>query len=126
VVVEVQETMADFATDAPAGTMTAIVIAVSVWLTTMGTQVVGVAILETQEAVVAHGAATQIQVGAVIVEAIIGQLTPTPSIAIAAPARLLPRAGNIVPADVKITIITIKAVQDLHGIMEEVTIPVGG
>jgi len=90
----------------------------------MGIQVGGVAILETQEAAVAHGAVTQIQVGAVIVEAIIGQLTPTPSIAVAALARLLPRAGNIVPADVKI--ITIKAVQDLHGIMEEVIIPVGG
>jgi hypothetical protein len=92
----------------------------------MGIQVDGVAILETQEAAVAHGAVTPIQVGAVIVEAIIGQLTPTPSIAIVAPVRLLPRAGNIVPADVKITIITIKEVQDLHGIMEEVTIPVGG
>ena len=55
----------------------------------MGTQVGGVAILETQEAAVAHGAVTPIQVGAVTVEAIIGQLTPTPSIAVAAPARLL-------------------------------------
>ena len=92
----------------------------------MGIQVGGVAILETQEAAVAHGAVTQIQVGAVIMETTIGQLPPTPSIAIAAPARLLPRAGNIVPADVKITIITIKAVQGLHGIMEEATTPAGG
>jgi hypothetical protein len=92
----------------------------------MGTQVVGVAILETQEAAVAHGAVTLIQVGAVIAETTIGQLPPIPSIAIAAPARLLHRAGDFVPADVKTTIITIQAVQDLHGIMEEVTIPVGG
>jgi hypothetical protein len=92
----------------------------------MGIQVDGVAILETQEAAVVHGAVTQIQVGAVIMETTIGQLHPTPSIAIAAPARLLPCAGNIVPADVKTTIITIRVVQDLHGIMEEVTIPVGG
>ena len=88
-------------------------------------QVGGVAILETQEAAVAHGAVTQIQVGAVIMETTIGQLPPTPSIAIAAPARLLRRVEDIV-ADVKTTIITIQAVQDLHGIMEEATIPVGG
>ena len=91
----------------------------------MGIQVGGVAILETQEAAVAHGAVTQIQVGAVIMETTIGQLPPTPSIAIAVLARRLPRAGDIV-AGAKTTIITIQAAQDLHGIMEEVTIPVGG
>ena len=91
----------------------------------MGTQVGGVAILETQEAAVAHGAVTQIQDGVVIVETTTGQLPPTPSIAIAVLARRLPRAGDIV-AGAKTTIITIQAAQDLHGIMEEVTIPVGG
>ena len=91
----------------------------------MGIQVGGVAILETQEAAVAHGAVTQIQVGAVIMETTIGQLPPTPSIAIAAPARLLRRVEDIV-ADVRTTIITTQAAQDLHGIMEEATIPVGG
>ena len=91
----------------------------------MGIQVDGVAILETQEVAVAHGAVTQIQVGAVIMETIIGQLPPTPSIAIAAPARPLHRAEDIV-ADVKTTIITIQAIQGLRGIMEEATIPVGG
>ena len=91
----------------------------------MGIQVGGVAILETQEAAVPHGAVTQIQVGAVIMETTIGQLPPTPSIAIAAPARLLRPVEDIV-ADVKTTIITIQAIQGLHGIMEEATIPVGG
>ena len=91
----------------------------------MGIQVGGVAILETQEAAVAHGAVTQIQDGVVIVETTTGQLPPTPSIAIAVLARRLPRAGDIV-AGAKTTIITIQAAQDLHGIMEEVTIPVGG
>ena len=91
----------------------------------MGIQVGGVAILETQEAAVAHGAVTQIQDGVVIVETTTGQLPPTPSIAIAVLARRLPRAGDIV-AGAKTTIITIQAAQDLHGIMEEITIPVGG
>ena len=91
----------------------------------MDIQVGGVAILETQEAAVAHGAVTQIQDGVVIVETTTGQLPPTPSIAIAVLARRLPRAGDIV-AGAKTTIITIQAAQDLHGIMEEVTIPVGG
>ena len=90
----------------------------------MGIQVGGVAILETQEAAVAHGTVTQIQVGAVIVETTIGQLPPIPSIAIAVPARLLHLVEDIV-ADVKTTI-TIQAVQALHGIMEEATIPAGG
>jgi hypothetical protein len=92
----------------------------------MDIQVGGVAILETQEAVVAHGAVTQIQDGVVVaVETTTGQLSPTPSIAIAVLARRLPRAGDIV-AGAKTTIITIQAAQDLHGIMEEVTIPAGG
>ena len=91
----------------------------------MDIQVGGVAILETQEAAVAHGAVTRIQVGAVIAETTIGQLPPIPSIAIAAPARLLRHAEDIV-ADAKTTIITIQAIQGLHGIMEEVTTPVGG
>ena len=92
----------------------------------MGIQVGGVAILETQEAAVAHGAVTQIQDGVVVVvEITTGQLPPTPSIAIAVLVRRLPRAGDIV-AGAKTTIITIQAAQDLHGIMEEVTIPVGG
>jgi len=92
----------------------------------MDIQVGGVAILETQEAAVAHGAVTQIQDGVVVVvETTTGQLPPTPSIAIAVLARRLPRAGDIV-AGAKTTIITIQAAQDLHGIMEEVTIPVGG
>jgi len=92
----------------------------------MGIQVGGVAILETQEAAVAHGAVTQIQDGVVVVvETTTGQLPPTPSIAIAVLARRLPRAGDIV-AGAKTTIITIQAAQDLHGIMEEVTTPVGG
>ena len=91
----------------------------------MGTQVGGVAILEVPEAAVAHGAVTQIQDGVVIMETTIGQLPPIQSIAIAVLARHLPRAGDIA-ADAKTTIITIKAAQDLHGIMEEATIPVGG
>jgi len=91
----------------------------------MGTQVGGVAILVTLAAAVAHGAVTQIQDGVVIVETTTGQLPPTPSIAIAVLARRLPRAGDIV-AGAKTTIITIQAAQDLHGIMEEITIPVGG
>jgi len=92
----------------------------------MDIQVGGVAILETQEAAVAHGAVTQIQDGVVVVvETTTGQLPPTPSIAIAVLARRLPRAGDIV-AGAKTTIITIQAAQDLHGMMEEVTIPVGG
>jgi len=91
----------------------------------MGTQVGGVAILETLAAAVAHGAVTQIQGGVVIVETTTGQVPPTPSIAIAVLARRLPLAGDIV-AGAKTTIITIQAAQDLHGIMEEVTIPVGG
>jgi len=93
----------------------------------MDIQVDGVAILETQEAAVAHGAVTQIQDGVVvvIVETTTGQLPPTPSIAIAVLARRLLRAGDIV-AGAKTTIITIQAAQDLHGIMEEVTTPVGG
>jgi len=92
----------------------------------MDIQVGGVAILETQEAAVTHGAVTQIQDGVVVVvETTTGQLPPTPSIAIAVLALRLPRAGDIV-AGAKTTIITIQAAQDLHGIMEEVTTPVGG
>jgi hypothetical protein len=92
----------------------------------MDIQVGGVAILETPAAAVAHGAVTQIQDGVVVVvETTTGQLPPTPSIAIAVLARRLPRAGDIV-AGAKTTIITIQAAQDLHGMMEEVTIPVGG
>merc|ERR1711863_230952 len=108
-------TTIDFATDAPAGTMTATVIAASVLIIIMGTQVGGVAILETLAAAVAHGAVTQIQHGVVIMETTIGQLPPIQSIAIAVLARHLPPAGDIA-ADAKTTIITIKAAQDLHGI----------